>query len=76
MIKLTLKVNGIDRQVVCDADTSLATVLRENLGLTSVKIGCGTGQCGSCSVIVDGKLVRSCSMKMSRLKNGTAITTT
>lgn len=76
MIKLTLKVNGIDRQIVCESDASLATVLRENLGLTSVKVGCSTGQCGSCSVIVNGKLVRSCSTKMSRLANGAVVTTT
>ena len=76
MIKLNLMVNGIARQVVCEKDESLANVLRENIGCTSVKIGCGTGQCGSCSVIVNDKLVRSCSMKMSRVKNGAEIITT
>ncbi len=76
MIKLTLMVNGVAKQVICEQDESLANVLRENLGLTSVKIGCATGQCGSCSVIVDGKLVRSCSMKMKRVKEGAVILTT
>ncbi|BCS88046.1 molybdopterin-dependent aldehyde oxidoreductase [Pseudodesulfovibrio sediminis] len=75
MLKLTLMVNGIAKQVICEADDSLATVLRENLGLTSVKVGCGTGQCGSCSVIMNGKLIRSCSMKMTRVKEGAVITT-
>ena len=76
MIKLNLQVNGAPKQVVCEKDESLANVLRESLGLTSVKIGCGTGQCGSCSIIVDDKLVRSCSMKMSRVKDGAVILTT
>ncbi|NJB66467.1 aldehyde oxidoreductase [Desulfobaculum xiamenense] len=67
MIKRTINVNGVDRMVMADGDDALATVLRETLGLTSVKIGCGTGQCGSCSVIVDGKLKRSCSLKMSKV---------
>lgn len=76
MIKLTLFVNGVSKQVVCEQDESLANVLRQNLGLTSVKVGCGSGQCGSCSVIVDGKLIRSCTMKMKRVKEGACITTT
>ncbi|GAB7024038.1 molybdopterin-dependent aldehyde oxidoreductase [Salidesulfovibrio brasiliensis] len=76
MIKRTLQVNGVAKQVICEPDESLANVLRENLGLTSVKVGCGTGQCGSCSVIKDGKLIRSCSMKMSRVDDGSVITTT
>ncbi|MBC17946.1 MAG: aldehyde oxidoreductase [Desulfovibrio sp.] len=76
MIKLNLMVNGAPKQVICESDESLANVLRENLGLTSVKVGCGTGQCGSCSIIVDGKLIRSCSMKMSRVADGAVITTT
>ena len=76
MIKLTLEVNGIAKQVICEQDESLANVLRENLGLTSVKVGCGTGQCGSCSIIMDGKLIRSCTMKMKRVKEYAVITTT
>jgi aldehyde oxidoreductase len=75
MIKRTLKVNGVERRVVCDPDASLASVLRENLGLTSVKIGCSSGQCGSCSVVRDGKLVRSCATKMSKVDNGVSILT-
>ncbi|WP_041277480.1 molybdopterin-dependent aldehyde oxidoreductase [Desulfotalea psychrophila] len=75
MIKLNLQVNGIAKSVVCDKDESLANVLRDNLGLTSVKIGCGTGQCGTCTIILDGKLVRSCTMKMKRMQNDAVITT-
>ncbi|WP_243545748.1 molybdopterin-dependent aldehyde oxidoreductase [Pseudodesulfovibrio tunisiensis] len=75
MIKRTLKVNGIDRMVLAEPDTSLALVLRENLGLTSVKVGCAQGQCGSCSIILDGKLIRSCTRKWAKLKDGAQITT-
>ncbi len=76
MIKRTLKVNGVERTVIVENDTTLATVLRENLGLTSVKIGCGTGQCGSCSVIIDGKVKRTCSLKMKRVEDYTEVITT
>jgi aldehyde oxidoreductase len=75
MIKRTLQVNGVSRIVVCEPDESLANVLRQNLGLTSVKIGCGTGQCGSCTILRDGKLVRSCTVRMKRVKNNTQIMT-
>ncbi|MCJ2166327.1 MULTISPECIES: 2Fe-2S iron-sulfur cluster-binding protein, partial [unclassified Pseudodesulfovibrio] len=59
----------------CEPEESLANVLRANLGLTSVKVGCDTGMCGSCTVIKDGKLARSCSTKMKRVDNGTKIMT-
>jgi len=75
MIKRTLHVNGVDRMVLAAPDESLADVLRQNLGLTSVKIGCGTGQCGSCSVILDGKLTRSCTRKFGKLDNGAKVVT-
>jgi len=75
MIKSTLKINGVEKVVVARAGDSLAEVLREQLGLTGVKVGCGEGQCGSCNVIVDGKLVRSCVTKMSKVAEGASITT-
>jgi nicotinate dehydrogenase subunit A len=56
----TLKVNGRDHQVDAEADTPLLYVLRDDLGLNAAKFGCGLGQCGSCTVIVDGKAVLSC----------------
>ncbi|CCO22720.1 molybdopterin-dependent aldehyde oxidoreductase [Maridesulfovibrio hydrothermalis] len=76
MIKRTLKVNGVEKFILAEQDDSLANVLREKLGLTSVKIGCGTGQCGSCSIIIDGKLKRSCTIKMKRVEDHTEIITT
>jgi len=56
----TLKVNGQDHQIDADPDTPLLYVLREELALNAAKFGCGLGQCGACTVIVDGKAVLSC----------------
>ncbi len=75
MIKKTLEINGQKKTVVAPADESLAHVLREQLGLTGTKVGCNEGQCGCCNVILDGKLVRSCVTKMSKLAEGASITT-
>jgi len=56
----TLKVNGRDHQVDAEPDTPLLYVLRDDLALNAAKFGCGLGQCGACTVIVDGKAVLSC----------------
>ena len=55
-----LHVNGAGRAVDAEADRSLLSVLRDDLGLTGAKYGCGEGQCGACTVLVDGQRVRSC----------------
>ena len=57
---MTLKVNGRDHQIDADPDTPLLYVLRDDLKLNAAKFGCGLGQCGACTVIVDGKAVLSC----------------
>jgi nicotinate dehydrogenase subunit A len=57
---MTLKVNGIDHQIDADPDTPLLYVLRDDIKLNAAKFGCGLGQCGACTVIVDGKAVLSC----------------
>lgn len=73
--KMYLNINGVDRMVMCDPENdSLADLLR-SVGLTGVKVGCGTGQCGSCSVILDGKVVRSCSRKMKNVPEYSRVVT-
>jgi aerobic-type carbon monoxide dehydrogenase small subunit (CoxS/CutS family) len=57
---IRLNVNGQDHEVDADADTPLLYVLRDDLGLNGAKYGCGLGQCGACTVTVDGKAVFSC----------------
>jgi nicotinate dehydrogenase subunit A len=56
----TLKVNGHEHQIDAEPDTPLLYVLRDDLKLNAAKFGCGLGQCGACTVIVDGKAVLSC----------------
>ncbi len=75
MIKKQIVVNGIARNLVVDAEETLVNVLRKSLGLTGTKVGCGEGQCGACSVIMDGKVVRACATKMKRVDDGACITT-
>lgn len=59
-VTVSATVNGDAVEFVCNADESLLDVLRNRLGLTGAKEGCGTGDCGACSVLVDGRLVCSC----------------
>ena len=71
----TLVVNGQARRVLCQGSDTLADVLRNQLQVTSVKIGCGKGQCGACTVILDGKVTRSCIVKMDRVPDQASVTT-
>jgi isoquinoline 1-oxidoreductase alpha subunit len=64
----TLNVNGKTRDVTVEADTPLLWVIREQIGLTGTKYGCGVAQCGSCSVLLNGDVVRSCSIPVSTVK--------
>src|SRR5580704_126423 len=57
---VSLKVNGATRMVPAEPDTPLLYVLRNDLALNAAKFGCGLGQCGACTVMVDGKAVFSC----------------
>ena len=57
---ITLKVNGQDHQIDADPDTPLLYVLRDDLKLNAAKFGCGLGQCGACTVMIDGQAVLSC----------------
>ena len=74
MAPITLTVNGRRHQVDVEPDTPLLWVLRDALGLTGTKYGCGIAQCGACTVHVGGLAVRSCSMPVSNVNNR-AITT-
>lgn len=70
-----LIINGVERSFVCnEAEDSLADALR-NLGLTGTKVGCGKGQCGACNVILNGKLIRSCTRKMKKVEDGSTVWT-
>ncbi|HWX63361.1 (2Fe-2S)-binding protein [Bradyrhizobium sp.] len=71
---MTLKVNGRDHQIDAEADTPLLYVLRDDLALNAAKFGCGLGQCGACTVIVDGKAVLSCVTPLMLLE-GKQVTT-
>ena len=65
MATTTITVNGAHREVQAPGDTPLLYVLRNDLGLSGPQFGCGLAQCGSCSVLVDGKEVRSCMLPLS-----------
>jgi isoquinoline 1-oxidoreductase subunit alpha len=71
----TLNVNGQVRQHNAEADTPLLWVLREQLGLTGTKYGCGVAQCGSCTVHLDGAPVRSCVLPVAAVQAGQKIIT-
>ena len=75
MKKLHLTINGVQRVLIVDLDMSLARVLREQLLLTGTKIGCEKNQCGVCTVILNGKAIRSCVHKMSRVDDFSVIET-
>jgi aerobic-type carbon monoxide dehydrogenase small subunit (CoxS/CutS family) len=61
-MKLTLNVNGATHEVDVEPETPLLWVLRDNIGLTGTKYGCGIAQCGACTIHVDGQAMKSCSM--------------
>src|SRR5438105_7321683 len=66
---ITIKVNGVDRPVDVDGDTPLLWVLRDVLGMTGTKFGCGAALCGACTVHVDGVATRSCITSIDSIGN-------
>jgi nicotinate dehydrogenase subunit A len=67
-------VNGVRREIGVDADTPLLWVLREHLGLTGTKFGCGIASCGACTVHLDGQPIRSCITPLSAVGDGKVVT--
>ncbi len=67
MPRYTLSINGQSQSVTADADTPLLWVLRDHLNLTGTKFGCGAGQCGACTVQVNGSATRSCQLPVSAI---------
>src|SRR5438105_7177604 len=74
MARYTFRVNGQSHEIEGDAADSLLSILRDELGLTGSKYGCGEGHCGACTVLIDGAPVRSCITPVSKVA-GKDITT-
>lgn len=68
MATITLLINGSEHKVEAAEDEPLLSVLRNRLGMTGTKYGCGVGQCGACTVLLDGKAVRSCRLQAATVK--------
>jgi len=73
-ILVSSKINGDDIEFVCEPDETLLDALRDRVGLTGVKEGCGTGDCGACSITLDGALVCSC-LVLGAEAEGRSVTT-
>lgn len=74
MKKYTLHVNGKSRSAQVESDTPLLYVLRDNFALQGPKYGCGLGQCGACTVLIDGQAVRSCVTPVSSVGRAKVVT--
>ena len=74
-LRKSIKVNGCPHHVVASPDAMLVNVIRKQLGLTGTKLGCGSGQCGACEVIMNGKLVRSCIVRWDKVPQDAEILT-
>jgi xanthine dehydrogenase YagT iron-sulfur-binding subunit len=74
MVEITLRVNGTEHSVSIDTRVSLLDLLREHLGLTGSKKGCDHGQCGACTVLIDGRRANAC-LALAVAQDGSEITT-
>jgi aldehyde oxidoreductase len=75
LARMSLTINEVERFVLCDPDKDTLAECLRRMGLTGVKVGCNTGVCGACSVILNGEVIRSCSRKMKRVPEYSEITT-
>lgn len=73
-VPITLRVNGVERRATVEPRLLLVQFLRDNLGLTGAHIGCETSQCGACSVLMDGEVVKSCTV-LAVQADGAEVTT-
>ena len=73
-MNVRVRVNGIDKEVEAPPMKRLLDVLREDLRLTGTKEGCGEGECGACSVIVDGEVINSCLVPVCQVQGSTVLT--
>jgi nicotinate dehydrogenase subunit A len=72
--RFRVRVNGVDHQLEVEPSRTLLSVLRTELGLTGTKYGCGAGECGACTVLVDGQAVRACTVPVSYVEGRSVIT--
>ncbi len=70
MALFTIEVNGIPQQIEADEDTPMLWVLRDNLDMVGTKFGCGIGQCGACTIHLNGNAIRSCQLPISAVGEG------
>ena len=75
MKEYSLKINGETHKILVDDDTPLLWVLRDVVGLTGTKFGCGRGLCGTCTIHIDGEATRSCVTPIDNLEDDVKITT-
>jgi len=74
MCQISLQVNGLERSLIVPPMSRLLDVLRHELGLTGTKEGCGEGECGSCSVLMNGDLVNSCMVPIAQAAGASVVT--
>jgi nicotinate dehydrogenase subunit A len=72
--EIGFRLNGVETAVSADPDTALLTLLRGSLGLMGSRFGCGTGECGACSVLLDGRAVTSCDLPLWSVSGKSVVT--
>ena len=73
-MKQTLQINGIEHEIEAEPDMVLMSAIRNVVGLTGTKYGCAIGECGACTINVDGKAIKSCQMTLEELGNKPVLT--